>query len=102
MFVRTLCLIALTTAALVAHAVNLSTLPAAAQSKISSMFGAQVAQYSIHPGRSGFVAANQSVQYRFTSGGVAIQTNDAKEMLRLRSYGYGQHRTLASHVTPQA
>src|SRR6266498_2753815 len=106
MFVRTLCpalcLFTLGAATLAADAADLATLPVSAQSKISSTVGAHVAQYGIRPGRSGFVATNQGVQLGFTSNGVAIQINDTKEVMSLRSYGYGENRSLARHIAPVA
>jgi len=83
---------------------TLSSLPAAAQARISAALGKDNPGYSIKAVTSGFetINAGQKLVTRFTSEGVEVRNGTARWGLALGGYGYGNALTTAKTAAPQA
>jgi FG-GAP repeat len=83
---------------------RLSSLPTAAQSRISAVLGSNMAQYRIQSSTVSLTAENpaQNLKMSFTGEGVEVHTPDAAWGIKLSSYGYGDARKNVEEVAPEA
>jgi len=85
-------------------ATTVSSLPAAAQAKISATLGRDMPNYFVKATGSGLEATNrgQKLTTRFTSEGMEVRNGAARWGLALRGYGYGNALATVKAVAPQA
>jgi FG-GAP repeat len=84
--------------------VQVSNLPAAAQSSISAALGGNTADYQIRKTNNGFEAANfhGGLTTRFTPHGVSVNCGTLHCAITVRGYGYGDALESARAVAPHA
>lgn len=98
-------LLAVSTVATAADsATELSTLPAAAQSSISTALGKDLNQYHARPSANGFEASNSqgALTAKFTHDGVQLTHDSLHWSMSLRAYGYGDALKPVAPSSPQA
>jgi FG-GAP repeat len=83
---------------------NLSSLPAAAQSSVSTALGRDIRSYHAQRRGSKFLLENELEDTRadFGTGGVELQSATAQWRMTLRGYGYGDALRAARSVSPNA
>jgi hypothetical protein len=86
------------------HDVTLSSLPLAAQARVSAALGRDVQEYQVHATNGGFGAENSRgrLAVRFTSEGVEVSAGSALWRMSLRGVGYGAALKSAAAAVPQA